>query len=94
MVLHDPRCRFPRCCDLAERLGAAVVTDLDQMLAYRRDQSLLTPDGDPLAVVRARSTEDVVATLQIAHRRGVPVVTRGAGTGLAGGRTPSTGASC
>lgn len=71
--------------DLTERLGAAVVTDPDRMLAYRRDQSLLTPDGRPLAVVRARSTEDVVATLQVAHRHGIPVVTRGAGTGLAGG---------
>lgn len=71
--------------ELIEALGAAVVTDVDQMLAYRRDQSLLTPDGEPIAVVRARSTDDVVTTLQIAHRHGVPVVTRGAGTGLAGG---------
>ncbi|WP_420881583.1 FAD-binding oxidoreductase [Rhodococcus sp. (in: high G+C Gram-positive bacteria)] len=71
--------------ELVARLGSAVVTDPDRMLAYRRDQSLLTPDGEPSALVRARSTDDVVATLQIAHRHGVPVVTRGAGTGLAGG---------
>ncbi|CAM2961675.1 FAD-binding protein [Prescottella defluvii] len=71
--------------ELTALLGNAVVTDPDAMLAYRRDQSLLTPDGQPLAVVRARGVDDVVATLETAHRHGIPVVTRGAGTGLAGG---------
>jgi glycolate oxidase len=37
-----------------------------------------------LAVVTARSIEQVRATMRIAHEHGVPVVTRGAGTGLAG----------
>ncbi|WP_207390305.1 FAD-linked oxidase C-terminal domain-containing protein [Rhodococcus sp. ABRD24] len=71
--------------ELAELLGSVVVTDVDRMLAYRRDQSLLTPDGEPIAVVRARGIDDVVATLRFAHAHGIAVVTRGAGTGLAGG---------
>ncbi|MFD6057430.1 FAD-binding oxidoreductase [Rhodococcus wratislaviensis] len=70
--------------ELTAALGDAVVTEPDLMLAYRRDQSLLTAAGMPLALVRARDTDDVVAALKIAHRHGVPVVTRGAGTGLAG----------
>ncbi|MFV9452732.1 FAD-binding oxidoreductase [Rhodococcus sp. NM-2] len=70
--------------ELTVALGDAVVTEPDLMLAYRRDQSLLTAAGMPLALVRARDTDDVVETLKIAHRHGVPVVTRGAGTGLAG----------
>ncbi|MDM7490098.1 FAD-linked oxidase C-terminal domain-containing protein [Rhodococcus sp. CSLK01-03] len=74
----------PAVAALVDILGDAVVTDPDRMLAYRRDQSLLTPAGMPLALVRARDTDDVVATLTVAHRHGIPVVTRGAGTGLAG----------
>ncbi|MDV6246706.1 FAD-binding oxidoreductase [Rhodococcus opacus] len=70
--------------ELTAALGDVVVTEPDLMLAYRRDQSLLTAAGMPLALVRARDTGDVVETLKIAHRHGVPVVTRGAGTGLAG----------
>jgi glycolate oxidase len=70
--------------DLSAILGDALVTDPDRMTAYRRDQSLLTEAGMPLALVRARDTDDVVATMRWAHRHEVPVVTRGAGTGLAG----------
>ncbi|MFC9769045.1 FAD-binding oxidoreductase [Rhodococcus jostii] len=70
---------------LLAALGDAVVTDSDTMIAYTRDQSLLSPSGHPIAVVRARTTDHVVTTLKTAHRYGIPVVTRGAGTGLAGG---------
>jgi D-lactate dehydrogenase (cytochrome)/glycolate oxidase len=71
--------------ELTVLLGEAVVDDPDRMIAYRRDQSLLTPVGEPLALVRARTVADVATTLKTAHRYGIPVVTRGAGTGLAGG---------
>lgn len=71
--------------DLVACLGDAVVTDGDTMIAYTRDQALLSPSGQPIAVVRARTVDDVVTTLQTAYRYTIPVVTRGAGTGLAGG---------
>ncbi|MDV7356818.1 FAD-linked oxidase C-terminal domain-containing protein [Rhodococcus oxybenzonivorans] len=71
--------------DLDAGLGDAVVTDGDTMIAYTRDQALLSPSGRPIAVVRARTVDDVVTTLQTAYRYTIPVVTRGAGTGLAGG---------
>jgi glycolate oxidase len=42
----------------------------------------------PLAVVLAESEAQVVAVLAVCHRLGVPVVARGAGTGLSGGALP------
>lgn len=70
---------------LREQFGAALVEDPQIMLTYSVDQAVLAPSGAPLAVVRARDIADVVATLQIASAHGVPVVPRGAGSGLAGG---------
>ena len=54
------------------------------------DLSLYEYDGSvdkarPDIVVFPRSTEDVVAIVKISHEYGVPVVGRGAGTGLSGG---------
>jgi len=49
------------------------------------DQAEWAPVGTPIAVVRARSTADVQAVVQACFRHGVPVVPRGAGTGLSGG---------
>ena len=66
-------------------LGDVVMTDSDSMVAYTRDQSLFSPVGRPMAVVRARTLDDVVATLRTAYGYRIPVVTRGAGSGLAGG---------
>ena len=72
--------------DLLAVLGPErVVIDPDVIDAFRRDQALMVPAGHPLAVVRARSVDDVVETLRWASARHAPVVTRGAGTGLAGG---------
>ncbi|WP_370289983.1 FAD-binding oxidoreductase [Nocardioides sp.] len=68
-----------------------VVVDPDLMAAWSRDQSPIAPDAAPLAVVRARSVDDVVAALQWAQRHGVAVVTRGAGTGLTGGANALAG---
>ncbi|MDW8079170.1 MAG: FAD-linked oxidase C-terminal domain-containing protein [Thermoguttaceae bacterium] len=45
----------------------------------------------PLLVVFPRSTEDVVKIVRTAYRLGLKLLPRGAGTGLAGGATPSHG---
>ena len=74
--------------ELRARLGSArVVDDPDVVAAYRHDQAALTAAsaGQALAVVRAASVDDVVAVLEVATASCTPVVTRGAGTGLAGG---------
>ncbi|KJF21661.1 FAD-binding oxidoreductase [Rhodococcus sp. AD45-ID] len=69
---------------LREVLGEKATTDPDRMGAYTRDQSLLTTAGVPAALVKATSVDDVAATMTVAHELSIPVVTRGAGTGLAG----------
>ncbi len=56
-----------------------------------RDRSGAAVDGVADAVVRARRVDDVRETLRLAHAYGVPVVPRGAGTGLAGGSVAGTG---
>ncbi len=63
----------------------AVLTDRDTMSPYRQDWAAATEAGWPIAVVRARSTEDVQATVRWAAAHRVPVVPRGAGSGLSGG---------
>ena len=42
----------------------------------------------PWAVVLPQNEQQVVAALKVCHARQVPVVARGAGTGLSGGATP------
>jgi glycolate oxidase len=61
------------------------------MSGYRHDEAEWAPYADPVAVVRpgtAEAVRDVVRAC-IAHR--VPVVTRGAGTGLSGGANAVAG---
>ena len=62
-----------------------VLSDPDVMEPYRYDRAMTVQPGRPVAVVRATSTRDVQSTLTIASRLGIPVVTRGAGTGISGG---------
>lgn len=71
--------------ELVRLLGSRVVVDVERMSPWVRDQSPFAEAGAPLAVVRAASTDDVVATLRFASEHGLPVVTRGAGSGLSGG---------
>ncbi|RJL34501.1 FAD-binding oxidoreductase [Bailinhaonella thermotolerans] len=76
---------------LAERLAEGVVVgDPGVVASYSRDQTFVVP-GEALGVVLARSTEDVAVTLAWADENRVPVVPRGAGTGLAGGATATDG---
>lgn len=76
--------------DLAD-LGDIVRTDDETLDAVRRDYSGHRSGGAPLAVIEARTIADVQATMRWATRHRVPVVTRGAGTGLAGGATAGAG---
>ncbi|AWT26217.1 putative FAD-linked oxidoreductase [Corynebacterium provencense] len=71
--------------ELGEKLTGSLTTDPDILATYSRDQSLYSPQGTPLALVRARSVDDVVETVKFAHRRGVPVVPQGARSGISGG---------
>lgn len=64
-----------------------VCTHLADRLVYECDGYTLVKSL-PQAVVFATSTEDVQATVRICRKFGVPLVARGAGTGLAGGAAP------
>ncbi len=71
-------------CDaaLADR---DIVTDPDILGSYTRDRSTGSAAGEPFAVVFPRTAEQVSAVMQAAHAHRVPVVPRGAGSGLTGG---------
>ncbi|WP_020495646.1 FAD-binding oxidoreductase [Sciscionella marina] len=78
--------------DLAARLTTSrLLTDHDVTDAYRRDHAHLVAPGRPCGVLLAERTEDVATALAWAGEHGVPVVPRGAGTGLAGGATATDG---
>lgn len=62
-----------------------VVTDRDILPTYSRDRSTGSPVGEPFAAVFPRTTQHVSSILAAAHANRVPVVPRGAGSGLSGG---------
>jgi glycolate oxidase len=64
--------------------SSAVLTDPDVTAAYRRDMMPLAPFGEPLAVVLPSATEQVQAVVRACAEHGVPIVPRGAGSGLSG----------
>jgi glycolate oxidase len=67
------------------------LTDIDVRAAASTDRSGYLPPTLPDAVVRCRSAEDVIEALRLAHAQGIPVVPRGAGTGLAAGASAHEG---
>jgi glycolate oxidase len=72
--------------DLASALPPdALVLDPDVIEPYRYDRAETVVPGRPAVVVRARCTADVQEVMRIASAHRVPVVPRGAGTGLSGG---------
>src|ERR671910_275742 len=71
--------------ELHERLGDSVLTDPATLENYRFDWARDPAAGTPLAVVRARDAAEVQQTVRWAAVHGVPVVPRGAGSGLSGG---------
>ncbi len=62
--------------ELERQLGDRVVSDLDRMSPWLRDQSTMTTVGTPAAIVRATTTDDVSQALRIASRHGVAVSSR------------------
>jgi glycolate oxidase len=78
--------------ELASALEPAkVVLDATTLSAYAVDQAPVLDFQLPQAVVFPESVEDVQATVRACAARGVPVVARGAGTGVSGGAHASQG---
>ncbi|HSM59574.1 MAG TPA: FAD-binding oxidoreductase, partial [Longimicrobiales bacterium] len=68
-----------------------VVTDPARLLVYESD-GLTAYRWPPRAVVLPADTEEVAGVLRALHAEGIPVVPRGAGTGLSGGALAAPGA--
>src|SRR3954468_2777981 len=85
----------PEGVDLAELVAAlpagVVLTEPDAVEKYRNDWSKARDAGTPVAVVRAQRSGHVQEAVRWAARHGVPVVPRGAGTGLSGGSSAVDG---
>ena len=73
--------------ELQKALGESVslITDPSITPAYSRDQAPFAHSEPPLAVVIAREIETISKLLAFASAHKIPIVTRGAGSGLAGG---------
>ncbi len=77
---------------LAEALPAGgLVTGAGSVERYSHDEAEWAPYALPLAVVRPRTAEQVQAVVRVCLEHGVPVVPRGAGTGLSGGANAVAG---
>lgn len=77
--------------ELERIVGAdGVLTDPIQLLAYDCDAYTIEK-ALPTAVVLPQTTEQVAAVVRLATREGLPIVPRGAGTGLSGGALATQG---
>ncbi|MBP2471766.1 glycolate oxidase [Crossiella equi] len=68
-----------------------VLTDPDVLRAHAHDEAEWAPYALPAALVRPHSPEEAQTAVQVCLRHRVPVVTRGAGTGLSGGANALSG---
>ena len=68
-----------------------LVVDPDVLAAMSHDEAEWAPAGKAVAGVRARSEAEVQHVVRICAEFGVPVVPRGAGTGLSGGANAVSG---
>lgn len=82
----------PQLQELIDALGEQkVVTNPAAVDSYRWDRANDPGAGTPIAVVRATHAEDVQTTILFAASGGIPVVARGAGSGLSGGSSAVDG---
>ncbi|MEC4676122.1 MAG: FAD-linked oxidase C-terminal domain-containing protein [Nitrospirota bacterium] len=73
--------------ELSELLPGKISTEPEDLVCYGFDASGL--EAHPSAVVWPLNVSDVVKIMNFAYANGVPVVPRGAGTGMTGGAIPS-----
>ena len=71
--------------DLENHLGVSLITDPDITATYSKDQAPFAPSTPAAAVLLAHSSEEISKALAFCSERKIPVVTRGAGSGLSGG---------
>ena len=76
--------------NLSELLPGKTSTEPEDLLCYGFDSSGL--EAQPTAVVWPQDVSDVIKVIKYAFANQVPVIPRGAGTGMTGGSVPSEGA--
>ncbi len=64
---------------------SSLISDPDITTSYSRDQAPFASAAAPFAVLLARSASEISIALKYANENSIPVVTRGAGSGLSGG---------
>ncbi|HEY7131273.1 MAG TPA: FAD-binding protein, partial [Candidatus Limnocylindrales bacterium] len=69
----------------AELPGLRLLTDATDREAYRNDETAYLRAGLPLAVALPETTAEVSSLVRLAAAHRVPIVPRGAGSGLSGG---------
>ncbi len=69
-----------------------LLTSAEALACYEFDASNARPAGPALAVALPASTAELAELVRLAAAHGVPIVARGASSGLAGGATPAPGA--
>ncbi len=87
---------------LVDIFGERVTFEQNELVLYTSDVGILPDvlgigvidlliDRMPMAVVRPKNTEEVIALLKYANREKIPIVPRGAATGGVGGAVPAKG---
>ncbi len=74
--------------ELRKILSASSVLDKEQEMRPYECDGLSAFQGRPMVVVLPETIEEVQEIMSLCHKESVPVVARGAGTGLSGGATP------
>lgn len=69
--------------------GENVLTDSSELVAYSYDSQPV--NAIPDAMVLGSTTEEVAAVVKLAAAEGIPLVARGAGSGMTGGSIPECG---
>jgi glycolate oxidase len=87
MTATMPSVAAPQIVELLGRVvpSERIVVDRDVLDSLSRDQAAWAPVGAAVAAVRVRNAAEVAAVVTACAEFGVPVVARGAGTGLSGG---------
>jgi glycolate oxidase len=73
--------------ELRKVLGseATIISDPAILPSYSRDQSQIAKNGKPAAVLLAKNEIEISKAVKFAYEHGIPVIARGAGSGLSGG---------
>ena len=77
--------------ELEKVVPGRVAVGADVNPDYARDEMPIYGTRMPEAAIDVLTTEEVAGIMKVCYEHGIPVTTRGAGTGLAGGCTPIHG---